>query len=45
MYYNTVNELLKDSLQIIMASEVFKDFGLVGGTCLSLQLGLVCLST
>lgn len=39
MYYNTVNELLKDSLQIIMVSEVFKDFRLVGGTSLSLQLG------
>lgn len=39
MYYNTVNELLKDSLQILMASEVFKDFRLVGGTSLSLQLG------
>ncbi len=39
MYYNTVNKLLKDSLQILMASEVFKDFRLVGGTSLSLQLG------
>ncbi|WDF45396.1 hypothetical protein PQ459_10855 [Chryseobacterium sp. KACC 21268] len=37
MYYNTVNELLKNSLQILMASEVFKDFRLVGGTSLSLQ--------
>ncbi|MBV6880589.1 nucleotidyl transferase AbiEii/AbiGii toxin family protein [Epilithonimonas sp. FP105] len=39
MYYNTVNELLKNSLQILMAPEVFKDFRLVGGTSLSLQLG------
>ncbi len=39
MYYNTVNELLKDSLQILMASEAFEDFRLVGGTSLSLQLG------
>lgn len=39
MYYNTVNELLKDSLEILMASEVFNDFRLVGGTSLSLQLG------
>lgn len=39
MYYNTVNDLLKNSLQIIMASETFKDFRLVGGTSLSLQLG------
>jgi len=39
MYYNTVNELLKESLRILMASEVFKDFRLVGGTSLSLQIG------
>ncbi|KQK26068.1 hypothetical protein AR438_10835 [Chryseobacterium aquaticum] len=39
MYYNTVNDLLKNSLQIVMASETFKDFRLVGGTSLSLQLG------
>lgn len=39
MYYNTVNDLLKNSLQIVMASEIFKDFRLVGGTSLSLQLG------
>ncbi|WP_312344923.1 nucleotidyl transferase AbiEii/AbiGii toxin family protein [Chryseobacterium binzhouense] len=39
IYYNTVNELLKDSLQILMASEAFKGFRLVGGTSLSLQLG------
>lgn len=39
MYYNTVNDLLKDSLEIIMTSKVFEDFRLVGGTSLSLQLG------
>lgn len=39
MYYNTVNDLLKQSLQLIMASQVFEDFRLVGGTSLSLQLG------
>ena len=39
MYYNTVNDLLKDSLEIIMASKVFENFRLVGGTSLSLQLG------
>lgn len=39
MYYNTVNDLLKNSLQIVMSSEIFKDFRLVGGTSLSLQLG------
>jgi len=39
MYYNTVNNLLKDSLQILMASHEFENFRLVGGTSLSLQLG------
>ncbi len=39
MYYNTVNDLLKNTLQILMASEVFADFRLVGGTSLSLQIG------
>lgn len=39
MYYNTVNELLKESLQILMASEPFQHFRLVGGTSLSLQIG------
>nr|WP_314491945.1 nucleotidyl transferase AbiEii/AbiGii toxin family protein [uncultured Chryseobacterium sp.] len=39
MYYNTVNDLLKTSLNTLMASEVFSDFRLVGGTSLSLQIG------
>lgn len=39
MYYNTVNDLLKNTLQILMASEVFANFRLVGGTSLSLQIG------
>ncbi|WP_312079364.1 nucleotidyl transferase AbiEii/AbiGii toxin family protein [Chryseobacterium sp.] len=39
MYYNTVNDLLKNSLQVLMTSEYFKNFRLVGGTSLSLQLG------
>lgn len=39
MYYNTVNDLLKNTLQTLMASEVFADFRLVGGTSLSLQIG------
>ncbi|PWN58457.1 nucleotidyl transferase AbiEii/AbiGii toxin family protein [Chryseobacterium viscerum] len=39
MYYNTVNDLLKNSLKTLMASEVFSDFRLVGGTSLSLQIG------
>ncbi|WP_374362358.1 nucleotidyl transferase AbiEii/AbiGii toxin family protein [Cloacibacterium sp.] len=39
LYYNTINNLLKNILEIIMSSEVFKNFRLIGGTALSLQLG------
>jgi len=39
LYYDTVNELLKNSLLKLMKSNVFKDFRLVGGTALSLQIG------
>lgn len=39
LHYNTVNELLKDSLLKLMKSDVFNDFRLVGGTALSLQIG------
>lgn len=39
LFYNTVNAILKDSLYLLMKSTVFGDFRLVGGTCLSLQLG------
>lgn len=39
LYYNTVNDLLKDSLIKLMQSDVFNDFRLVGGTALSLQIG------
>lgn len=39
LYYNTVNELLKNSLLKLMKSDVFNDFRLVGGTALSLQIG------
>lgn len=39
MHYNTVNNLLKDNLLQLMQTEVFKDFRLVGGTALSLQIG------
>jgi predicted nucleotidyltransferase component of viral defense system len=39
LYYNTVSNLLLESLQKIMAHEAFNDFFLVGGTALSLQLG------
>lgn len=38
-YYNTVNELLKNSLLKLMKSDVFNGFRLVGGTALSLQIG------
>ena len=39
LYYNTVNELLKNSLLKLMKSHVFNGFRLVGGTALSLQIG------
>ncbi|WLD24336.1 nucleotidyl transferase AbiEii/AbiGii toxin family protein [Flavobacterium dauae] len=39
LHFNTVNVLLKDSLDFIMQAEIFNDFRLVGGTSLSLQLG------
>lgn len=39
MYYNTINDLLKNTLITLMESSVFKSFRLVGGTALSLQLG------
>jgi len=39
MYYNTVNNLLKNTLIILMESSLFESFRLVGGTALSLQLG------
>lgn len=39
LYYNTINEFLKNTLFTIMAAEPFNSFRLVGGTSLSLQLG------
>jgi predicted nucleotidyltransferase component of viral defense system len=39
LHYNTVSPLLLDCLQKLMANDAFKDFVLVGGTGLSLQLG------
>lgn len=39
LYYNTVNNLLKTSLDILMLSSEFNSFRLVGGTALSLQKG------
>ncbi len=39
MYYNTINDLLKNTLIMLMESSGFESFRLVGGTALSLQLG------
>lgn len=39
LYWNTVNELLKQSLLLLMQSEALSHFRLVGGTALSLHLG------
>ncbi|RYD76772.1 MAG: nucleotidyl transferase AbiEii/AbiGii toxin family protein [Sphingobacteriales bacterium] len=39
LYWNTVNDLLKNSLLILMGAKELKDFRLVGGTALSLYLG------
>lgn len=39
MYWKTVNNTLKYCLEALMDAEEFKDFRLVGGTALSLQLG------
>ncbi|MBK0383638.1 nucleotidyl transferase AbiEii/AbiGii toxin family protein [Pedobacter sp. SD-b] len=39
LHWETVNDLLKESLQLLMQTEELKDFRLVGGTALSLHLG------
>lgn len=39
LFYNTVDPLLRSVLEKLMQAEEFKDFRLVGGTALSLQLG------
>jgi hypothetical protein len=39
LYWNTVNNLLKDSLLTLMKAEELREFRLVGGTGLSLHLG------
>lgn len=39
LYYNTVNDLLKSSLETLMSASILKSFRLVGGTSLSLQIG------
>ncbi|XCF04798.1 nucleotidyl transferase AbiEii/AbiGii toxin family protein [Tamlana crocina] len=39
LHYNTVNDLLKDSLILLMSAKELESFRLVGGTALSLQIG------
>lgn len=39
LYWDTVNDLLKESVVKLMQAEELKDFRLVGGTALSLYLG------
>lgn len=39
LYWNTVTELLKDTLLKLVQTDEFNNFRLVGGTVLSLQLG------
>lgn len=39
LYWNTVNNLLKDTLITLMQSKELLEFRLVGGTALSLYLG------
>ncbi len=39
LHYNTVNDLLRESLIKLINAEIFKTFRLVGGTALSLRLG------
>ena len=39
LYWNTVNDLLKDCLIKLMQSTELNNFRLVGGTALSLHLG------
>lgn len=39
LYWNTVNDLLKEMLEKTMTNAAFEKFILVGGTSLSLQLG------
>lgn len=39
LYYNTVNDVLLESLLTLMNAPLFDNFRLVGGTALSLQIG------
>lgn len=39
LYWNTVNQELKECLELLMQSDQFQKFRLVGGTALSLHLG------
>ncbi len=39
LQYQTVQPVLKSTLNWLMSEEIFKPFRLIGGTALSLQLG------
>lgn len=39
LYWNSVNEILRESLFLLLSSPQFGEFRLVGGTSLSLQIG------
>lgn len=39
LYWNTVSDILRQSLLILMQAPLFTGFRLVGGTALSLHLG------
>lgn len=39
LYWNTVNDNLKQALLFLMEAPIFDQFRLVGGTSLSLQVG------
>lgn len=39
LYYNSVDDLLKNCLKILMSASLLQNFRLVGGTSLSLQIG------
>ena len=39
LHYHTVSSTLRASLEKILSKNMFRDFVLVGGTALSLQLG------
>ena len=43
LYWNTVNDLLKSSLVVLMNAEELRDFRLVGGTALIKKLNALTL--